>query len=196
MDILFTVGIVSGATLIVLLELSGVSKLGIWPCPNHWTLRSVTFWTLFRLTNLSALGVIIIGCAPGIAESPYRLAAAVFGITCFVLYSLACLQLGQENLYCGSAGLKVRGIYRWSRNPQYATAFPGYLAIAFAAHTGEALLLAGLLAFIFVQMAMLEERWLLATYGAPFATYQARVPRFYNFRRARAGLRQWLAAVR
>jgi protein-S-isoprenylcysteine O-methyltransferase Ste14 len=196
MDILFAVGLISGATLIVLLELSGVSKLGVWPCPNHWSSRSVTFWTLFRLTNLSALGVIIIGCAPGLAELPHRLAAALFGITCFVLYGVACLQLGQENLYCGSAGLKVRGIYRWSHNPQYATAIPGYLALAVAAHTGEALLLAGLLAFIFVQMAMLEERWLLAIYGAPFAAYQARVPRFYNLRRTRAGLRQWLTAVR
>jgi protein-S-isoprenylcysteine O-methyltransferase Ste14 len=195
-NVLFDVGFLSGLTLVGLLGLSSVSKAGIWPCPEHWSVESLTFWTLFRVTNVSALGVILLGCAPGLEHSPFRLVAALAGITCFVLYALACAQLGHKNLYCGTDGLKVRGIYRWSRNPQYATAIPGYLALAVAAHTTEALLLAGMLAVIFFLMAVLEERWLLATYGAQFEAYQARVPRFYNVRRARANVRQWLAFVR
>jgi protein-S-isoprenylcysteine O-methyltransferase Ste14 len=193
---LFQIGAWSGLALIALLALSGSLKRGIWPCPDHWSPESLTFWTLFRVTNVAALGVIVLGCMPGLENSPVRLVAALFGLTCFVLYALACSQLGHTNLYCGSEGLKVRGIYRWSRNPQYATAIPGYIGLAVASHSGEALLLAGLLAIIFVQMALLEERWLLATYGPPFAAYQSRVPRFYNIHRARASVRQWLALVR
>ena len=186
MDVLFLTGLASGTLLIALLGLTRVTRLEIWPCPERWSVERVTFWTLFRITNLAALGVILLGVAPGLFESPLRLMAAAFGIACFALYLFACLELGRENLYCGAAGLKVRGIYRWSRNPQYATAIPGYLAIALAAGTAEALVLAGLLAVIFFQMAMLEDRWLRETYGAHFEAYQARVSRFYNVRRARS----------
>lgn len=186
MDVLFLIGLGSGTVLIALLGLTRVTRLQIWPCPERWSVERVSFWTLFRVTNLTALAVILLGVAPGLFESPLRLAAAAFGIACFTLYLFACLELGRENLYCGAAGLKVRGIYRWSRNPQYATAIPGYLAIALAAWTGEALVLAGVLAVIFFLMAMLEDRWLRETYGAHFEAYQARVSRFYNVRRARS----------
>lgn len=183
---LFLIGLASGAVLTVLLGLTRASKLEIWPCPEPWSLEGVSFWTLFRAANLAALGVILFYTAPGLFESPLRIVAAGFGLLCFSFYIFACLELGRENLYCGAAGLKVRGIYRWSRNPQYATAIPGYLAIAVAAGTAEALILAGMLAVIFFQMAMIEDRWLRETYGINFEVYQARVPRFYNVRRMRS----------
>lgn len=186
MDIVFLTGLAAGGILNALLALSQFTPLRIWPCPEKWSVERVSFWTLFRVTNLAALGVILFAIAPGFFDSPLRLAAAVFGIVCSGLYVFACLDLGRENLYCGSAGLKVRGIYRWSRNPQYATAIPGYLAGAVAAGTGEALALAGVVSLVFFQMAMLEDRWLKETYGASFDAYRARVSRFYNVRRVRS----------
>lgn len=186
MDIIFLIGLAAGGVLNALLALSYFVPLKIWPCPEKWSIERVSFWTLFRVTNLAALGVILFSIAPGFFESPLRLAAAALGIVCSGLYVFACLELGRENLYCGSAGLKVRGIYRWSRNPQYATAIPGYLAGAVAAGTGEALALASVVSLVFFQMAMLEDRWLKETYGASFDAYRQRVSRFYNVRRVRS----------
>ncbi len=186
MDFVFLIGLVAGGVLNALLALSYVIPLKIWPCPEKWSVERVSFWTLFRVTNLAALGIILLSIAPGFFDSPLRLAAAAFGIVCSGLYVFACLELGRENLYCGSAGLKVRGIYRWSRNPQYATAIPGYLAGAVAAGTGEAVALASVVSLVFFQMAMLEDRWLKETYGASFDAYRQRVSRFYNVRRVRS----------
>lgn len=185
MDILFLIGLAAGVVLNTLLALSQVTALRIWPCPERWSVERVSFWTLFRITNVAALGVILFGVAPGLMDDPLRIAAAAFGLVCAMVYVAACLDLGHENLYCGSAGLKVRGMYRWSRNPQYATAIPGYLAGAVAAWTGEAAAMAGIVSLVFFQMAMLEDRWLQETYGASFDAYRARVSRFYNVRRVR-----------
>lgn len=186
MDIVFLIGLAAGGVLNALLALTRVTPLALWPCPKRWSVEQVSFWTLFRITNVAALAVILFWIAPGLFASPLRIAAAVLGIVCFGFYLFACLELGRENLYCGSAGLKVRGIYRWSRNPQYATAIPGYLAGAVAAGSLEALMLAGVVSLVFFQMAMLEDRWLKETYGASFDAYRARVSRFYNVRRARS----------
>lgn len=186
MDILFVIGLAAGGVLNALLALSRITPLRIWPCPEKWSVERGSFWTLFRVTNVAALGLILFGIAPGLLESPLRLAAAAFGIVCFGFYLFACLELGRENLYCGSAGLKVRGIYRWSRNPQYATAIPGYLSGAVAAGTPEAVVLACVVSLVFFQMAMLEDRWLKEIYGAPFDAYRSRVSRFYNVRRVRS----------
>ena len=186
MDLAFHIGLVAGGVLNALLLLSRVIPLGLWPCSERWSVEQVCFWTLFRVTNVATLAVILFGIAPGLLDTPVRIGAAGFGIVCFGLYLFACFELGRENLYCGSAGLRVRGIYRWSRNPQYATAIPGYLAGAVAAGTLEALVLAALVSLVFFQMAMLEDRWLAATYGASFDAYRARVSRFYNVRRVRS----------
>lgn len=186
MDVVFLIGLAAGTVLISLLALARVTRFPFWPCPDKGSFERVGFWTLFRVTNLAALAVILFGVAPGLFNSPVRLVTAGFGIVCAVLYLAACLELGRENLYCGSAGLKVRGLYRWSRNPQYATAIPGYLAGAAAAGTAEAVALAAVVSVVFFLMAILEDRWLRETYGAHFDAYQARVSRFYNVRRVRS----------
>ena len=186
MDVVFLIGLAAGIVLIFLLILARFTRFEFWPCPEKWSAERVSFWTLFRATNLAALTVILLGVAPGLTDDPLRLVAAGFGILCAVVYVAACLELGRENLYCGSAGLKVRGMYRWSRNPQYATAIPGYLAGAVAAGTLEAIVLAVVVSAVFFMMAMLEDRWLHRTYGVHFDAYRARVPRFYNVRRVRS----------
>ena len=196
MDIIFSIGLVAGVVLNALLVVTRFGPLAIWPCPERWSVEQVSFWTLFRVTNVATLVTILFGIAPGLLEDPLRIGAALFGIVCSGFYLFACLELGRENLYCGSAGLKVRGIYRWSRNPQYATAIPGYLAGAVAAGTTEAVALAAVVSLVFFQMAMLEDRWLKETYGASFDAYRARVSRFYNVRRVRSFRRSARRKVR
>jgi protein-S-isoprenylcysteine O-methyltransferase Ste14 len=194
---IFLTGLASAAALIALLAVSSFPTiLSVWPRGDHWSWQTLTFWSLFRLTNLAALVTIAGDWMPGLIHSPPRLAAATAGALCFVAYAVACFQLGRENLYGGTDGLRTRGIYRWSRNPQYALAAPGYITLALGSQSGRALCLAALLAFVFWQMAVLEERWLLATYGSAYSRYCRRVARFYNFDRLRALVRRSHSSTR
>jgi steroid 5-alpha reductase family enzyme len=83
-----------------------------------------------------------------------------------------------------------RGIYRWTRNPQYATVIPAYAGLAFAGDSGPAFGLIALVAAVYVLMAYAEEPWLKSAYPGDYQRYARRVPRFYNWRRTRAFLRQ------
>jgi protein-S-isoprenylcysteine O-methyltransferase Ste14 len=116
------------------------------------------------------------------AVSPDRWLGATLAIAGAALYGMACYALGRGNLYCGKDGLVTGGIYRWTRNPQYATAIPAYLGLALASYSLGALVLAIFLALTFVLMALAEEPWLEANYGDDYRAYQRRVARFYNWR--------------
>ncbi|MCC7253151.1 methyltransferase [Hyphomicrobium sp.] len=193
----FVTGLASSLILVVLL---GVSRfqgtVTIWPCPDHRSWQALTFWSLFRLANVSTIITLAVSCAPGLFQSIPRLIALAIGAACFICYVLACLELGHKNLYGGTGGLKTQGIYRLSRNPQYATAIPGYLALAIAAYSASALTLSALLSVAFWLMATLEEKWLDTAYGSAYARYRGSVPRFYNVGRFRAAARRTLSVAK
>jgi protein-S-isoprenylcysteine O-methyltransferase Ste14 len=196
-QLVFLAGLASSLTLIALLGASRLStKVSIWPCPDHRSWQALTFWSLFRISNVSTLITLVLTCAPGLMHSVPRMTALVLGAAIFICYVIACLELGPKNLYGGTGGLKTEGLYRWSRNPQYATAIPGYIALALAAHSVWALILAALLSMAFWLMATLEETWLEAAYGDVYARYRNRVPRFFNLDRLRAALRRTVSFVR
>lgn len=197
LQVVFLIGLVAASALVGLLVMSRRSQaMSIWPCPDHKSWQALTFWSLFRIANIATLIVIAGTWAPGLAGSPLRLLAAGVGAGSFILYALACVQLGRLNLYGATEGLNTNGIYRWSRNPQYATAIPGYLALAIGAASLPALGLAVLLGTVFWLMATLEERWLREAYGAAYDDYRRRVPRFYNVDRARVTVRRAILNAR
>ncbi len=82
-----------------------------------------------------------------------------------------------------------RGIYRWTRNPQYATIIPAYAGLGLGADSLNALGLVALVGLVYVLMAYAEEPWLRAAYPGAYERYARRVPRFYNWRRTRGLLR-------
>ena len=88
------------------------------------------------------------------------------------------------------------GIYAWTRNPQYAAAIPAYLGLAIASGSAAVLGVTVLLMLSFALMAFAEERWLEAAYGAEYRAYKRAVPRFYNWRRAWAFLKQELLSAK
>lgn len=156
----------------------------IWPSPSTWSWQSLLFWSLFRTLNVTSLVLAFLDWQSGVWDAPERWLGATLAAACFVLYLLACHTLGRANLYCGKDGLVSEGIYRWTRNPQYATAIPAYLCLALASHSPLALTPILLLVACFVLMALAEEPWLRRAYGEPYRRYCQRVPRFYNWRRA------------
>lgn len=193
----FLTGFASSLMLVVLLGASRFqAAVAIWPCPDYKSWQALTFWALFRLANVSTVITLAVSCAPGLFQSAPRLIALAIGAACFICYVLACLELGHKNLYGGTGGLKTQGIYRLSRNPQYATAIPGYIALAIAAYSASALILSVLLSVAFWLMATLEEKWLDATYGSAYARYCGSVPRFYNVGRFRAAARRTLSVAK
>lgn len=180
----FVIGGIAGVALVSLLAFAYFERrFQFWPVPSAASWQSVLFWTLFRLANGAVLILAAIDFArPDDMMAPRALALAV-GLTSLAVYGIAIASLGRKNLYCGKAGLVTGGIYRWSRNPQYAAIIPAYLGLTAAAASPRGVMLAALVALVFLGMALMEERWLDVAYPETYARYKAAVPRFYNVRR-------------
>jgi protein-S-isoprenylcysteine O-methyltransferase Ste14 len=180
---LLATGVAAAVTLIAFLIWTRLHPaLRFWPTPRPWGWQGLLFWTLFRTLNISALALAALDWQPWKATSPDRWLGVALALAGAALYGTACYALGRGNLYCGKDGLVTNGIYRWTRNPQYATAIPAYLGLALASHSLGALVLGILLALTFVLMALAEEPWLEAAYGEEYRAYRQLVARFYNWR--------------
>jgi protein-S-isoprenylcysteine O-methyltransferase Ste14 len=107
------------------------------------------------------------------------------------LYTSALIALGKANTYCEPNRLVTRGIYRWTRNPQYATIIPLYIGLAIAADSAQTTVLCAGLVAVYILMAVVEEPWLELAYGESYRRYRACVPRFFNWRRVWV-LGQWV----
>jgi protein-S-isoprenylcysteine O-methyltransferase Ste14 len=179
---ILVVGGVAGTALIGLLIFNHFyPRLRLWPTLQPWGWRSLLFWSLFRCLNISALALALFDWLPWSGPSPERLLGLSVAIAGAGLYGFACWKLGRGNLYCGREGLVTNGIYRWTRNPQYATAIPAYLGAALASQSWGALTLTMVLTCAFVLMALAEEPWLEATYGETYRRYRDDVARFYHW---------------
>ncbi len=189
--LLLAAGLAAGTPLVILL-LATVARgqFRIWPPPGDGTWKSLTFWSLFRTTNAAALLLAVVDSGSlQLVPPALRLAGLVVAGISLALYVRSLASLGPSNTYCQRAGLVERGIYRWTRNPQYATAIPAYAGLAVAADSAAAGLLIGLTIAAYLLMAFAEEPWLKAAYPGAYDRYARRVPRFYNWRRTRALLR-------
>jgi protein-S-isoprenylcysteine O-methyltransferase Ste14 len=184
---LLAIAAAAGVILILLTFLTRIYQdLRFWPTPKPWGWQSLLFWTLFRTLNLTTFALAALDWQRWQGLPPDRLFGAGVAITGAVPYGLSCYALGRGNVYCGRDGLVTKGIYRWTRNPQYATAIPAYLGLALASYSLGALILAVLLTITFSLMALAEEPWLEAAYGEEYRTYRRQVARFYNWRYALA----------
>jgi protein-S-isoprenylcysteine O-methyltransferase Ste14 len=98
-----------------------------------------------------------------------------FGITVCGYFNL-----GLGNTYCGADGLVRHGLYRYSRNPQYASSIMGLAGLAICANSWLTLPLAALMSGAYVLMALAEEAWLERHYGASYRDYCSRTARFID----------------
>lgn len=190
-NLLLTAGVTAGILLVSLLLVTIANgPFRVWPTPGDGTWQSLTFWFLFRSLNVTALLLAFVDRGSlGLVPAPLRLAGLAVAAGCIVLYLRSLASLGPPNTYCGRAGLVEHGIYRWTRNPQYATIIPAYAGLALAADSVSAWTVIALAAAVYVLMAFAEEPWLKSAYPGDYDRYARRVPRFYNWRRTRAFLR-------
>jgi protein-S-isoprenylcysteine O-methyltransferase Ste14 len=180
---IFISGVAASLSLLTLLARGlVVAEARIWPTPAPWAWQAILFWSLFRAVNLLVVALIVVDLPSRLGQDPVRVAGALSGALFLMLYGLALAELGRDNVYCGREGLVTGGIYRWSRNPQYATLIPAYIGLAVATGSLRAVALALLLAPIVLTMALLEEAWLREAYGMAYERYCSEVPRFYNLR--------------
>ena len=167
-------------------------EFSIWPTPVHGGWQSVVFWTLFRGLNLTAVATALTDVSGflGLPDA-VRIAGLVAFCASGALYLSALFALGRSNTYCEPEGLVTHGIYRWTRNPQYATIIPVFLSLAVAADSAMTTALCLALAAVYVLMALTEEPWLAAAYGDSYTRYCRRVPRFFNWHRAFVLAKTW-----
>jgi protein-S-isoprenylcysteine O-methyltransferase Ste14 len=148
-----------------------------------WDFRSVVFWTLFRSLHVLTFVVAVVDFALWSEGIPFlRVGGVVVACVSLIFYLYAGIWLGRENTYVGQGGLETRGIYRYTRNPQYAAAIPASLGLGVASCSLPAFLISACLAGVYVLMARAEEPWLEKTYGEVYERYKKKVPRFYNWR--------------
>jgi protein-S-isoprenylcysteine O-methyltransferase Ste14 len=192
-DTYLTVAGAASAFLLVAGLLAGIaarkddSTWRIWPAPPVGSLKSFAFWTFFRTLNVTVLALAaerILTLTTAAPLAPARIGLAVISIAAFAAYLYALWALGREATYCQASGLATEGVYRWTRNPQYATAIVAFGALGLAACSWEATTLAAALVLVYALMAIAEEPWLEARYGRAYVDYRSEVPRFFNLRHA------------
>jgi steroid 5-alpha reductase family enzyme len=181
-SLIFAAGLAAGVTLdLLLLRTYLAPPFRIWPTPEPGSWQSLTFWGLFRGGMVMTFAVALLDWngAGQLAASRYLLGLPLF-LVGFGITVCGYFNLGLGNTYCGADGLVRHGLYRYSRNPQYASSIVGLVGLAICANSWLTLPLAGLMAGAYVLMALVEEAWLERHYGASYREYCSRTARFVD----------------
>lgn len=178
------IGAVAAVTLIAGLA-AGLSspRWQIWPAPPARSWKSLAFWTLFRSLNVAVLAVAIADLLPALLSGAFDVAQAplvAISLALFAIYLRSLWSLGRTATYCQASGLATQGLYRLSRNPQYATAIAAYATLGLATEALSAMALSASLVAVYALMAISEEPWLEARYGKAYWEYREDVPRFFS----------------
>jgi protein-S-isoprenylcysteine O-methyltransferase Ste14 len=178
----FAAVLAAGAALdLLLLRTLLAPPFRIWPTPEPGSWQSLTFWGLFRGGMVMTFAVALLdwNSAGLLAASRYLIGLPLF-LVGFGVTVCGYFNLGLGNTYCGADGLVRHGLYRFSRNPQYASSIVGLVGLTICANSWLTLPLAFLISGAYVLMALVEEAWLERHYGASYRDYCARTARFID----------------
>ncbi|MEO1544352.1 MAG: isoprenylcysteine carboxylmethyltransferase family protein [Pseudomonadota bacterium] len=138
-----------------------------------WTIYLGTFWVALFLNPTAGLAL---------RDGNGTAMALIVSIAFFFGSVLALQHHMQLSLTASSFGrprsLTTSGVFRWSRNPIYVAFFIPLGALALLSPVAS---LIGLIAYVHVMTSYVikaEERDLAAKFGADYAAYKARVPRW------------------
>ena len=181
-DLVFAAGLAIGATLdLLLLRTLLAPPFRIWPTPEPGSWQSLTFWGLFRGGMVMTFAVALLDWnGAGLLHASRFLIGLPLFLVGFGITVCGYFNLGLGNTYCGADGLVSHGLYRYSRNPQYASSIMGLVGLAICANSRLTLPLAALISGAYVLMALVEEAWLEQHYGAPYRDYCSRTARFVD----------------
>ena len=181
-DLVFAAGLAIGATLdLLLLRTLLAPPFRIWPTPEPGSWQSLTFWGLFRGGMVMTFAVALLDWnGAGLLHASHFLIGLPLFLVGFGITVCGYFNLGLGNTYCGADGLVSHGLYRYSRNPQYASSIMGLVGLAICANSRLTLPLAALMSGAYVLMALVEEAWLEQHYGAPYRDYCSRTARFVD----------------
>jgi protein-S-isoprenylcysteine O-methyltransferase Ste14 len=181
-SIVFAAGLAAGVTLdLLLLRTLLAPPFRLWPAPEPGSWQSLTFWGLFRGGMVATFAVALLDWNSAVLLDWSRLLIGAplflvgFGITICGYFNL-----GFGNTYCGADGLVSHGLYRFSRNPQYASSIVGLAGLAISANSWLTIVLAAAMSGAYVLMALVEEAWLEERYGATYRDYCTRTARFLD----------------
>ena len=180
--LVFAAGLIAAVTLDLLLARTLLAPaFRIWPTPEPGSWQSLSFWGLFRGGMVATFIVAVLDWngAALLDGSRFIVGAPLFLIS-FGITVCGYFNLGLGNTYCGAEGLVSHGLYRFSRNPQYASSIAGLAGLAICANSWLAAVLAALMTAAYVLMALVEEAWLEGRYGASYRAYAARTARFID----------------
>ena len=181
-SIVFAAGLAAGVTLdLLLLRTLLAPPFRLWPAPEPGSWQSLTFWGLFRGGMVATFAIALLdwNSAVLLDWSRLRIGAPLF-LVGFGITICGYFNLGFGNTYCGADGLVSHGLYRFSRNPQYASSIVGLAGLAISANSWLAIVLAAAMSGAYVLMALVEEAWLEERYGATYRDYCARTARFLD----------------
>ncbi len=183
---LLAIGTAVGTLLIALIVITlAIPRLRIWPTPGAGTWQSYVFWPLFRSLNVLCFAAAAVDRTPLLGLPGWlRIIAFAMLAASIAVFVYSFRVLGRDNSYCAADGLVTGGIYRWSRNPQNAMLIAVYGCLALTADSLAAYVLCAAMMTVYALMVLAEEPWLAAAYGEAYGRYCARVPRFFNWRRA------------
>jgi protein-S-isoprenylcysteine O-methyltransferase Ste14 len=178
----FAAGLVAGVTLdLLLLRTLLAPPFRIWPAPKPGSWQSLTFWGLFRGGMVATFAVALLDWnSAALLDWSRLLIGAPLFLVGFGITICGYFNLGFGNTYCGADGLVSHGLYRFSRNPQYASSIIGLIGLAICANSWLAIVLALVMSAAYVLMVLVEEAWLEERYGATYRDYCVRTARFID----------------
>ncbi len=181
-SVVFAVGLIVGVTLdLLLLRTLLAPPFRIWPTPEPGSWQSLTFWGLFRGGIVLTFVVAVLDWnSAGLVDLSRLIIGLPLFLVGFGITVCGYFNLGLGNTYCGADGLVSHGLYRFSRNPQYASSIMGLVGLVICANSWLALPLAALMSGAYMLMALVEEAWLDARYGASYRAYCERTARFFD----------------
>lgn len=181
-SVVFVCGLAVGITLdFLLLRTLFAPPFRIWPTPEPGSWQSLTFWGLFRAGMVLTFVVAILDWnSAGLVDLSRLIIGLPLFLVGFGITVLGYFNLGLGNTYCGADGLVSHGLYRFSRNPQYASSILGLIGTVICANSWLTIPLAFLMCCTYVLMAVVEEVWLDDHYGASYREYRERTARFFD----------------
>jgi protein-S-isoprenylcysteine O-methyltransferase Ste14 len=178
----FTAGLLAGTILdLLLLRTLLAPPFRIWPAPEPGRWQSLVFWGLFRGGMVATFVVAALDWnSTTLLDWTRFIPGLPLGLIGLGITVCGYFNLGLGNTYCGSDGLVTGGLYRFSRNPQYAASIVGLIGLSIGANSVLTIALSAVMIAAYVMMAMVEEDWLKQLYGAPYRDYCMQTARFLD----------------